>query len=208
MFNQNKILVFGILGALILSAIFFIFGRDKEIKNYPSSGTHIIAFGDSLVQGVGATDENNNFVSLLSKKIGKPIINLGVSGNTTADGLERLDEIDRYKPKVVLLLLGGNDYLKKIPQETTFSNLEKIIKDLQGRGAVVILLGVKGSLLGDKFESSFEELSDKYSTAYVSNVLDGLFANSKYMSDAIHPNDLGYQMIANRVYPVLSEVLE
>lgn len=205
--NKKTYIYVGITVLLSALLFFFIFGK-TEIKNYPSSGTDIVAFGDSLVQGVGASDVSKNFVSILSRKIGKPIINLGVSGNTTADGLARLEELDKYKPKVVLLLLGGNDYLKKFPQETTFKNLEKIITDLQSRGAVVVLLGVRGGLLSDKFEESFEDLSEKYDTVYVSNVLEGLITNSQYMFDGIHPNDLGYQKIADRVYPELKKILD
>ena len=160
-----------------------------------------------MVEGVGST-QGNDFVSLLSKKIGRPIINLGVSGNTTEDGLNRLNELDKYKPKVVILLLGGNDHLKKVPIDETFNNLGKIIENLQSRGAVVLLLGVKGNLFGDRFKSEFEKLSGKYKTAYVPNVLDGLFGNTKYMSDTIHPNDAGYSVIAGRVYPVLSKLLK
>jgi len=73
---------------------------------------------------------------------------LGVPGDTTADGLARMSELNAYKPKVVLLLLGGNDYLKRIPQEQTFANLAAIIKDIQSRGAIVLLLGVRGGLFG------------------------------------------------------------
>ncbi len=207
MFNRVNLIYFVIALVLFLVLFFIFLNKDEKIKNYPSSGVDIIAFGDSLIEGVGASSEDKNLTSLLSRKIGRPIINLGVSGNTTGDGLARLSVFDKYKPKVVILLLGGNDYLKKIPQKETFSNLEKIISDLQKRGAVVLLLGIKGSVLGDKFESSFEELSEKYGTAYVSNVLSGLVANPQYMSDAIHPNDLGYQKMADRIYPELLKVL-
>ncbi len=207
MFN-NKFLIFGSLVLIVLGIGYFLFRGGTEIKNYPSSGKDIIAFGDSLVSGVGATAEDKNFVSVLSQKIGKPIINLGVSGNTTADGLARLSELDKYRPKIVLLLLGGNDYLRKIPAETTFNNLGKIIENIQSRGAVVVLLGVRGGLLTDKFESEFEKLSEKYKTGYVSNVLSGLITNPQYMSDAIHPNDLGYSVIATRVYIELSKFLK
>ncbi|MEK7106950.1 MAG: GDSL-type esterase/lipase family protein, partial [Patescibacteria group bacterium] len=144
----------------------------------------------------------------LSKGIGREIVNLGVPGNTTADGLARINELDRYRPKVVLLLLGGNDHLKKLPIETTFGNLGKIIEDIHSRGAVVLLLGVKGNLFGDKFEPEFENLRDKYKTAYVSNVLDGLFRNPKLMEDSIHPNDAGNKIIAERIYPVLVPLLK
>lgn len=196
-----------IFTVVLLTSLYLVFNREENIKNYPSAGRDIIAFGDSLVEGVGASSADLNFVSLLSKKIGKPIINLGVSGDTTADGLKRLSELDDYKPKVVLLLLGGNDHLRKVPAETTFDNLGKIIENIQSRGAVVVLLGVRGSILTDRFKSEFEELQEKYKTAYVPNVLEGLFGNPKYMSDPLHPNDLGYAEIANRIYPVLLKVI-
>ncbi|KND49850.1 MAG: acyl-CoA thioesterase I [Parcubacteria bacterium C7867-003] len=204
---KSNFLYFG--GSVVLFIIlFFVFRGSGEIKNYPSNGTDIIAFGDSLVQGVGATSEKANFVSILSRRIGKPIINLGVSGNTTIDGLARLNELDKYNPKVVILLLGGNDYLKKVPIDETFSNLEKIIKNIQNRGAVVVLLGIRGGLISDKFDEKFEDLSSDTQTAFVSNVLDGLLTKDEFMSDAIHPNDTGYAKIATRVYPVLQKLVK
>ena len=194
--------------ALALGLFYFRLGKKDNIKNYPSQGADIVAFGDSLVEGVGASSEQNNFISLLSAKIGTPIVNLGLSGNTTADGLARLSELNKYNPKIVLLLLGGNDHLQKIPIDLTFSNLGKIIENIQSRGAIVLLLGVKGNLLGDKFKPEFEKLKNKYHTAYVSDVLGGLFGDSRYMSDAVHPNDFGYATIADRIYPVLSKLLK
>lgn len=197
----------GGVAILIAAGYFFWPSRPALITNYPSAGTDLVAFGDSLVFGSGAT-EGNDFVSLLSRRLGRSIINLGVPGDTTAQGLARLNELDQYHPKVVLLLLGGNDHLKKVPVETTFQNLAKLIENIQARGAIVLLLGVKGSLLGDKFAPEFEKLRDQYHTAYVSNVLDGLFGNQKYMADEIHPNDAGNQIIADRIYPILLPLLK
>ena len=193
--------------ALIALYFFFFSAQETKITNYPSPGTDIVAFGDSLVAGIGATN-GNDFVSLLSEKIGQEIINLGVSGNTSADGLARINELDQYRPKVVLLLLGGNDHLRKVPIETTFGNLGLLIENIHARGAIVLLLGVKGNLLGDKFEPEFEKLHEKYKTAYVSNILDGLFGNGKYMEDSIHPNDAGNMFMAERIYPVLAPLLK
>lgn len=205
---MNKKFLYVGVALIALLILYFIFGSSTKIKNYPSSGTDIVAFGDSLVQGVGATSDSTNFVSILARRVGKPIINLGVSGNTTEDGLKRLSELDKYKPKVVILLLGGNDYLRKVPIDTTFGNLEKIIKNIQDRGAIVLLLGVRGGIISDKFDDRFQDLADKTESAFVSNVLDGLITKDEFMSDAIHPNDTGYAKIATRVYPVLYKVIK
>ena len=204
MINTRYVLAAAAL--LVAAAVYFFFFNTAPIANSPSAGTDIVAFGDSLVAGTGATD-GRDFVLLLSGAIGQPVINLGVPGDTTADGLARIGELDAYKPKVVLLLLGGNDYLKRIPQEQTFANLAAIIKDIQSRGAIVLLLGVRGGLFGDYFSSGFEDLRSAYHTAYVPDVLDGLLGDKQYMSDQIHPNDAGYAAIADRITPVLKKLL-
>lgn len=203
--NLNKSVIAIVVLIITLIGLSYIF-RSNSIANYPSSGTDIIAFGDSLIQGVGAS-ESKDFVSLLSQKIGLPIINLGHSGDTTYDGLERISELDKYKPKVVILLLGGNDYLKKIPISETEINLTYLIKNIQSRGAVVLLLGVRGGLINDRFDTMYKKLRDKYHTAYVPDVLQGLIADMRYMSDAVHPNNAGYAIIANKVYPVLVDLV-
>lgn len=179
----------------------------RSVRNFPSEGVDIIAFGDSLVWGQGA-DPGKDFVSLLSERLQAPIINLGVPGNTTDDGLSRIEEIDAYRPKVVLLLLGGNDYLRRIPQERTQLNLAKLITEIQARGAIVVLLGVRGGILEDHYAPMYEGLSEQYRTAYVSNVLKGLLGDQKYMFDEIHPNNSGYAIIADRVFPVLAPLLK
>ncbi len=178
-----------------------------EIKNYPSQGTDIIAYGDSLVSGFGSSD-GKDFVSLLSNKIGQPIVNLGQDGNTTANGVERLIEFNEYKPKVVMVLLGGNDALRKVDAGATFANLRTIVLDLQDRGAVVILLGIRGGIIDSEYPGAFEALSKELHVAYVPDVLDGLFGDKRYMSDGIHPNDAGYAIIAEKVYPVLEPLLK
>ena len=189
-----------------LGGYWYFFGS-REVRNYPSRGTDIIAFGDSLVAGVGSSP-GHDFVSLLSQKIDQPIINLGVSGETTAGGLARLNELDAYQPKVVILLLGGNDYLRRIPRVQTFENLTEIVESIQAKGAIVLLLGIRGGLLNDRFDTEFKKLRNTHDTAYVSDVLEGLLGKQEYMSDEIHPNDAGYARIAERVYPVLAPLLK
>jgi lysophospholipase L1-like esterase len=146
--------------------------------------------------------------SLVSKEVGVPIINKGVPGNNTFDGLERLDrDVLSQDPKIVFVLLGGNDYLQKIPKETTFQNLSTIIEKIQDRGAAVILLGVRGGIV-DRFGEDYKALSEKYQTGYIPDVLEGLFIHREYMFDTIHPNDKGYRIISLRIIPVLKNLLE
>ena len=205
--NRTYWVAGAVLIAVAALGYWFFFLRSGPITNYPSSGTDIIAFGDSLIAGQGATS-GHDFVSILSQDIGQPIVNLGVAGNTTADGLARLNQLDQYHPKVVILLLGGNDYLQHDDIDTTFTNLASIIQNIQSRGAVVLLLGVRGGVLDDHFASRYEDLAKTYHTAYVSDVLSGLLGHQDLMSDEVHPNDAGYALIANRIEPVLKPLLQ
>ncbi len=204
--NYKIIAIIILVGFSCFGLYYFLRGGDK-ITNYPSKGKDIIAFGDSLVEGVGST-EGNNFVTLLSQKIGQPIINLGKSGDTTADGLLRMSDLDKYNPKIVIILLGGNDYLRKIPMDETHKNLSSIIENIESRGAIVLLLGIRGGVFKDNFKTEFNNLRDTYHTAFVSDVLNGLIGNPQYMSDSVHPNDKGYSMISDRIYPVLKKIME
>ncbi len=197
-----------IIGAIILVAIaYFIWKPGPEIINIQSTGTSIVAFGDSLVRGVGST-EGRDFISALADDVGEPIINLGKSGDTTLTALERIDTIWEHNPKVVIVLLGGNDYLKRIPMTETFNNLDTIVNEIHAHGSAVLLLGVRGGLLRDTYNDAFEDFAKDHKVGFVPNVLDGLIGNKEYMSDTIHPNDLGYAKVADKVFPVLQEMLE
>ena len=194
--------------AIIVGAVFLWANqRDFEIRNYPSQGETIIAFGDSLVKGIGA-QEGNDFVSVLSAQIGEPIENFGRSGDTTERALGRIDTVLERNPKVVLVLLGGNDYILRTSKEKVFANLGMIIEAIQERGAIVILLGVRGGILKDGYKKDFENLAREYKTAYVPNIIDDIIGNPEFMFDSIHPNDKGNQIIADRIYPILKELIE
>ena len=192
----------------MLGVIFFNRGPAVgDLTNYPPQSNQVVAFGDSLISGVGATS-GNDFISLLSERLNTKIINLGVPGNTTADGLARLEEVHEQKPGIVLVLFGGNDFLRRVPKEKTFSNLQKIIDSIHDQGSLVLLLGVKGGILADGYDKEFSALAKKNKTAYVPNVLKGILGKANLTADQIHPNDAGYQKIADQVYPILAELLE
>jgi len=202
-----KLFLYIFTGCVLLGVYFIFFSGAPSVTNVPSDGTSIVAFGDSLIAGTGAS-RGNDFVSILSRQIDEPIINLGRSGDTTRDALVRIDDMLQQDPKVVLLLFGGNDFLQQIPAAETFKNLEQIIQTIHQSGSAVLLLGVRGGILRDNFKGEFAALTKKHHTAYVSDVLDGLLGNQQLMSDSIHPNDAGYQVMADRVQPELEALLE
>ncbi|HEC30628.1 MAG TPA: arylesterase, partial [Candidatus Yonathbacteria bacterium] len=186
---MNKWLIsIGVI-VIVVVVVWVAFGGEKnKITNYPSGGTNIIAFGDSLIEGVGAS-EGNDFISLLSREIGQPIINVGISGNTTRDGLKRIGkDVLSKDPKIVLISLGGNDYLKRVPKDETFENLENIITQIQNKGAVVLLLGVRGGILRDNYEKNYRDTAERLGAGYVENILDDIIGTPSLMYDALHPN--------------------
>ncbi|MBX4197730.1 arylesterase [Candidatus Parcubacteria bacterium] len=204
---MSRLLVIVLVPILVGLGFYFYTREDpSQIKNYPGQGKTIVAFGDSLVAGTGAT-YHKEFVSLLSEKLRIPIINEGVIGNTTRDGLARIDDVLKHDPKLVIILLGGNDVLRKISKEETFQNLEKIVQKVQDSGSMVLLIGIQGGVLRDPYKEEFEALSEKYQTAYVESVLNGMIGKPEYMFDAIHPNDVGYAKIADRLYPIVIRML-
>jgi lysophospholipase L1-like esterase len=193
----KKMIIMAIILGLF-GAGFRLFWPAEKIKNAPVKDRGIIVFGDSLAEGVGAT-EGNDLPSLLGRDLDRPVWNFGRSGDTTRDALERLDEAQPDGAGLVVIILGGNDVLKKIPQEETFQNLEKIIDHFQSQGEAVILVGVRSGLVGDGRGADFAALAEKKEAFYVSDILQDVFGKREYMSDAVHPNDAGYALIGKRL---------
>ena len=123
--------------------------RDGIILNYPPARDTIVAFGDSLVYGQGST-KGNDFVSVLSQKLNRSIVNLGVPGDTTAMGVARLSTAVKFNPGIVLLLLGGNDTLRRVPVSETEAHLRTLITEFTRAGAVVVSIGVRGGGVRDR----------------------------------------------------------
>lgn len=195
------------LGILIGTGGWYFFS-DAPIQNYPSVKTGpVLMFGDSLVEGVGAT-AGGSLPEQLSRLTGTAVLNYGVSGDTTRDALSQLDGALATDPRIAIVLLGGNDFLKKIPREETFRNLERIVTAFQAQGAIVFVLGVRSGLIGGGADEEYEALAEETGSVYVSDVLSGVFGHSELMSDAIHPNDQGYAIIAERIAPLLRKYLK
>jgi len=201
--NKSKI----IIGCVCLISLIYILNPSSyEIKNSNPSGENIICFGDSLTYGTGA-EEGMDYPSQLSRMIGEPVLNLGVPGDTNASALKRIDEVIEQDTRIVLLTLGGNDLRKGISKDDAFKNLEIIVLQIQGRGAMVVIGGIDITFLGKGFDDAYESLAEKTGSVLVPNVLKGIWGKKFLMSDQIHPNSMGYTIMAEYFYDAVEPYL-
>ena len=179
-----------------------------KIRNIRSDGQAIICFGDSLTEGVGA-GPGEDYPAVLSRELGLPIINAGQRGDTTAEALARMaDAVLSKNPRLVIVLLGGNDFLRQVASQETRKNLEEIVQRIQAQGAMVAIAGVKLGLFTDEYGSIFEETAEQFDALYVAQVLKGILTDSGLRSDPIHPNGAGYRMIAERIAAKIKPLLQ
>lgn len=203
--NRNQVVIVSIL-LLIAGAAYFLF-RPAHYKNLPPTAKgEWIAFGDSLTAGYGAA-EGNDYPTLLSQRLGVPIRNLGVPGNTMRDGLNRLPEALQLQPRVVLLCLGGNDGLQGSSSEQMVSNLGGMIDQFHQAGSFVVFIGIHSASFSDTNGKRFKELAGNKQVLFVPDILDGVLGSPNLMSDYIHPNEAGYRAIADRLAEVLKPLL-
>lgn len=206
---MKKIVVLIILVIAMVAAWFFWSGSGGY-ADHPVSGRNIIAFGDSLIAGVGATP-GNDLVSVLARRTGMDIVNAGVSGDTTADGLARLEkDVLQREPKVVIICLGGNDILRSVPAEIAMNNLKEIIRKIHAKEAGVLLLGIKGGVgpFGSRYSEDYGKLASEEKVSFLPDILGGIMGDASLMSDEIHPNDKGYALIADKAAPLLRKIVQ
>lgn len=201
-------LVFIILVVILLATtIWFFLFRENNVKKAGKEGP-VIFFGDSLTVGLGA-NEGEDFPSLVALELNlSNYINAGISGDTTQDALNRLQtDVLNKNPSVVVVLLSGNDFLQRIPAETTIKNLEIIVRRISENNSAIVLVHLKANPLKEQYKESMKEVSKKYETVLVLDILGGIFGHAELMSDQIHPNAKGYKIMAERIAPAVKKVL-
>jgi acyl-CoA thioesterase-1 len=177
----------------------------------------IVAFGDSLSAGYGA-DPGKSFPDFLQKDLDATglhwrVVNSGVSGNTTTDGLYRVREVLAYKPRITIVEFGGNDGLRGLPLETTRNNLEQIIQMLQAAGSRVLLAGMTlppnyGGDYVTRFGQIYVDLAKKYDAPRIPFLLsDVVFRPGLMQQDGIHPTGEGNEIVAKTVMRYLKPLL-
>lgn len=178
----------------------------------------IVAFGDSLTAGLGvAADEA--YPARLQHRLDEQgllyrVINAGVSGDTTAGGVRRVDWVLKSRPNFVILELGANDGLRGLNLQETKSNLEKIIQRCQDASVTVILAGMKlppnyGVDYTKGFEAIYPALAKQYRLTLIPFFLDGVAGSTSLnQADGIHPTSEGYRIIADKVFETVTPVLK
>lgn len=180
-----------------------------DVKNLKAgAGKQVIVLGDSIASGYGV-DKTEAFPSVLSRQLGLPILNRGVSGDTTAMGLSRLQkDAIAAEPWLVIVELGGNDFLRKLPKTETEQNLRQIVTSIQQQKAIVVLLGINLGYIEDEYDELYQRVAKDTQAYLIPQVLTGIVDNPKNrQEDIIHPNAAGHQLLASRVAKNLQPLL-
>ncbi|WP_150465141.1 arylesterase [Francisella sp. SYW-2] len=206
---KKLILLIFVIVLLALLYYYFIYQNYNNwpIVNQNPQGETIIAFGDSLTAGYGV-DKYDNYPSQLSRMIGEPVINMGVSGETTGQALLRIEDVVQANPKIVMVSLGANDLRKRIPAKEAFANLKRIVNILQANGALVIIGGLDIPYYKNDYAEDYINFAKSYGCLLVPNVLEGIIGNKDLMVDAVHPNAKGYRIMANQFYNVIKKYVD
>ena len=186
----------------------------KDLEGAP----RIIILGDSLTAGLGLPPEQS-FPALIQGRLDKArerylVVNAGVSGDTSAGGLRRLEfSMSEGEPKALVVALGGNDGLRGLPPEQLQQNLATIIEHAQQKGLRVVLAGMEappnfGADYTSRFRGVYSALAEKYQVRLVPFLLDGVAGNPALnQADGIHPNARGAEIVADLVWRALEPEL-
>jgi acyl-CoA thioesterase-1 len=177
----------------------------------------IVILGDSLTAGLGL-DQQFSYPALIQKRLdglglSYEVVNAGVSGDTSAGGLRRIDWALEGTPKVLVVALGGNDGLRGIPPADLRRNLAAMIERGQARGAAVILAGMEappnnGPEYTAAFRAVYVDLAREYRVPLIPFLLDGVAGDpSMNQADGIHPNRTGAARLAETVWAALEPIV-
>lgn len=189
-----------------------------EAPPAPDGRPVIVAFGDSLTAGYGA-DPGDSYPDFLQKDLGDKgyqyqVINQGISGNTTKDGVDRLDDVLRLQPVVVIVAFGGNDGLRGLPIASTRENLDRIVSTLLHSGAKVVLGGITlppnyGPDYIRQFNQTYALLAAKYRVPMLPFLLKDVYGvDGDMQADGIHATDQGNAQVAQNLLPLIVPLLK
>ena len=183
----------------------------------PAADQIIVAFGDSLTAGLGVTPDDSYPAQLQGKLRAEGysyrVVNAGVSGDTTAGGLRRVDWALKNKPDIVIVALGANDALRGQDLGSVRSNLDGIVARFQKAGVRVLLAGMEvppnyGAGYTADFRRVYIEVARKRGAALMPFLLDGVAGNPRLnQADGIHPTAEGYRIVVDHLWPYIEPML-
>ncbi|AFZ34671.1 lipolytic protein G-D-S-L family [Stanieria cyanosphaera PCC 7437] len=186
------------------------FTVEQDVNNLRrGKGSPIIVFGDSITAGAGVGTEAA-YPHILSTSLDLLILNQGRGGDTTATALTRLQQdVLSQEPWLVIVALGGNDFLQQVPLAQTEQNLRQIITRIQQARhcAIAVVLGMNVEPFNGDYKKMYERVAKDTQAYLIPEVLAGL-NNPRYLYDRIHPNQIGHQIIANRIAQRLTLLLD
>jgi acyl-CoA thioesterase-1 len=186
-----------LLAALFLFALAACGDRAK-LAHLPDDAV-VLAFGDSLTFGTGAA-EPESYPAQLETLIGRRVVRAGVPGEVTAQALERLPAaLDEYSPRLLLLCIGGNDFLRRLGNAQAERNVRAMVQLAKGRGIDVLLIGTPEPALLPSPPAFYEAVAKDLRIPYEGSVITEVLKDTSLKSDPIHPNARGYRVIAERV---------
>ena len=193
----KNLLFWGFLSILLVAC-----GGDNKLQPLEIDSV-VLAFGDSLTDGVGVAREDS-YPSALSRLIGRQVINEGISGETTSEGVKRFEQVlDKHQPQLVILLEGGNDILRNHNLSVTKSNLSAMIEMAKKKSIDVVLIGVPEKDIFSDHADLYAELSNEHDVVFEGEIIAYLMKRPSFKSDPIHFNKKGYQKLAEDIQTLL-----
>ncbi len=195
------------IGLLLVAACAYYFMKDTaEIKNLHNPGTAVVAFGDSLTAGYGAP-KGSAYPAVLAAKLGREVVNLGMSGEPAAHAPSRLPEVLAQNPHMVLIEFGANDFMQNRRMEDALAAVAEIVDAVQQAGAVAVIVDTGAPGMGH-YSRAYKKLAEEKGAVFVPGILEGIFNKRQYKSDMVHPNAAGYEIVAERVYERIKPYLK
>jgi len=165
----------------------------------------ILAFGDSLTFGTGARPAES-YPAVLERSIGRKVVNAGVPGEASAEGLARLPEVlEEVRPKLLILCHGGNDFLRRLDEPKAAENVRAMIRLARGKGIAVVLLATPKPGLPPYVPKFYGEIAAGERIPFEEGVIKAVLSDNSLKSDMVHPNATGYAQIAAALQRVLKK---